>query len=594
MLHPPTAHLAMALALAVLLAACGRSQPGAPDAGTASGCGTTCTIGEAECLGDQPRTCIDDGAGCGAWGPQGRCPTDAPFCSSGVCEAKCSDECLTVGDRRCHGAGFQICGNQDSDPCLEWSTVVSCGSDEVCRATDAECVESCGGAACACATGETTPCAAVGECTGGVRQCVAGEFGACQWQVGPKPEICDGLDNDCNGIADDPSLLAPPNCALQSGVCAGATQRCGGSAGWLACTGSVYLAHAATYQVTETSCDSLDNDCDGQTDEPSQCCTPSCLACGASDGCGGICQTGSCSGNLTCDQGVCVVAPNPTWQTTAPITTKALHGIWGASASNIWVVGDGGTLLHYNGAQWSSVLSGTVQDLRDVWGSGPNDVWAVGGTTETVIIHYNGAQWTTTTLALGAAVANAVWGTSPTNVFVAGGSGTFGYISRYNGVTWSSSHAQTSSRFMDIGGASGSDVWAVDLFAASHFDGSSWGGGVTFTSTLMRAVWIGASNNGWAIGDTFALQHFDGTSWQQVASPLGGSNDFGLAVWGRAANDVWAVGSATGHRSIIHFDGAGWQLVGPTINAGFYGVWGASATNVWVVGSSGTILHYAP
>jgi hypothetical protein len=27
-------------------------------------------------------------------------------------------------------------------------------------------------------------------------------------------------------------------------------------------------------------------------------------------------------------------------------TTPNLHGIWGSSASNVWVVGDGGTILH--------------------------------------------------------------------------------------------------------------------------------------------------------------------------------------------------------------------------------------------------------
>jgi len=42
----------------------------------------------------------------------------------------------------------------------------------------------------------------VGECNLGTTQCSEGSL-LCVGEVGPSPEICDGLDNDCNGIADD-------------------------------------------------------------------------------------------------------------------------------------------------------------------------------------------------------------------------------------------------------------------------------------------------------------------------------------------------------------------------------------------------------
>lgn len=74
-------------------------------------------------------------------------------------------------------------------------------------------------------------------------------------------EICDGIDNNCNSSTDD-NLIAPAN-TLQQGVCAGSTQSCTGVGGWVDNYSGI-----ATYEPnTETTCDTLDNDCDGTADE---------------------------------------------------------------------------------------------------------------------------------------------------------------------------------------------------------------------------------------------------------------------------------------------------------------------------------------
>src|SRR5262245_36567117 len=55
------------------------------------------------------------------------------------------------------------------------------------------------------------------------------------------PEVCDGVDNDCNESIDDG--LVAPSCELTDGVCAGATATCGGAAGWLPCDDGNYGAN---------------------------------------------------------------------------------------------------------------------------------------------------------------------------------------------------------------------------------------------------------------------------------------------------------------------------------------------------------------
>jgi hypothetical protein len=62
---------------------------------------------------------------------------------------------------------------------------------------------------CECLNGSTRPCGTdVGECVAGTQTCVNGTWGGCAGEVGPKPEICDGKDNDCDSTPDNG--LRPP------------------------------------------------------------------------------------------------------------------------------------------------------------------------------------------------------------------------------------------------------------------------------------------------------------------------------------------------------------------------------------------------
>ena len=148
-----------------------------------------------------------------------------------------------------------------------------------------------------------------GACAGGTTACNgAGDGLACATLAAAKAEVCGGGDDDCDGKTDaaDPDLAANdhPACELQTGACQGATKPpalCNGGA-WQGCGPSAYAAHATTYQAgSEASCDGVDNDCDGGTDEDFELTLPDATLV---SGVGKPCGTGACAGGTT----VCVAA----------------------------------------------------------------------------------------------------------------------------------------------------------------------------------------------------------------------------------------------------------------------------------------------
>ena len=58
-------------------------------------------------------------------------------------------------------------------------------------------------------------------------------------------------------------------------------------------------------------------------------------------------------------------------------TSNLLTGFWGSSSSNVFAVGEGGTILHYDGRAWSAMSSRTRGYIGGVWGSFSSDVFAV-------------------------------------------------------------------------------------------------------------------------------------------------------------------------------------------------------------------------
>lgn len=67
-----------------------------------------------------------------------------------------------------------------------------------------------------------------------------------------------------------------------------------------------------------------------------------------------------------------------TWETTTHASRKALYGVSGSGANDLWAVGEDGLLLRFDGATWTEVPTGTTSSLWAVLARGPGEAIVVG------------------------------------------------------------------------------------------------------------------------------------------------------------------------------------------------------------------------
>jgi hypothetical protein len=70
-----------------------------------------------------------------------------------------------------------------------------------------------------------------------------------------------------------------------------------------------------------------------------------------------------------------------------------LNAVWAASGSQAFVAGEAGTLLRWDGTSWVMVPVDVVTDLTGVWGSSASNVYVAGDDRSGRILHRCGTGW---------------------------------------------------------------------------------------------------------------------------------------------------------------------------------------------------------
>jgi len=281
-------------------------------------------------------------------------------------------------------------------------------------------------------------------------------------------------------------------------------------------------------------------------------------------------------------------------------TGNTLNGVWGTGTSNIYAVGNGGTILRYNGTAWTAIASPTTNNLHDVWGSSASDIYMVGANG--TVLRYNGAAFTTISLGTSSTLFTDVYGTGATNVFVTAGATAY----RFNGTSWvatsinSSTHAATG--VIQMWGSGATNVYAA-LFmhggsggscanALYRFNGTAWS--QVSPGVCPHGLWGSAANDIHVVGTTGAKQgtaywhsRYNGSSWSLTS--LAG-NQYGWArLAGTASNTIVGYYGSFSTR----YNGTTWSSLstGLTSSQALYDIWGHGKA-FYAVGTGGIIRRY--
>jgi hypothetical protein len=220
----------------------------------------------------------EDGAGAGE--PVSACSAPEGYADN---DDDCDDTCAVCN------TGAEVCDGEDND-CdgeVDEDIAVVCGTNEgECSTGTQACVggvlgaceggvapaiaevcegtkdENCDGEVdedCDCAVGQTRDCGTdEGECALGTQTCTAaGIYGDCEGATGPITEMCNGLDDDCDGVDDNGNPGGGAVCGTDTGECV---------AGVVMCVGGDVLCTGSTGPQPET-CNGLDDDCSNGVDE---------------------------------------------------------------------------------------------------------------------------------------------------------------------------------------------------------------------------------------------------------------------------------------------------------------------------------------
>jgi hypothetical protein len=180
-----------------------------------------------------------------------------------------------------------------------------------------------------------------------------------------------------------------------------------------------------------------------------------------------------------------------------------INKIWGSNSNDIYIVGNSGSIAHYNGSSWTKIESGTSLFLADIALSNTNELYSCGlnmSTVDGIIVKSdNGINFSTLVESDNI---------SPSQLFKPKLYGTISSICfDQSNTLYAAGNIVYQYKF---------GRWDYLRSLPENYIGGNPG---SFYRGYVYKIRANASNDIWIAGDRNTLKHFNGSTWQQIGLP---------------------------------------------------------------------------
>ena len=273
---------------------------------------------------------------------------------------------------------------------------------------------------------------------------------------------------------------------------------------------------------------------------------------------------------------------------------------WGSKEGEVYLATSHGNVLRYVADPPSTQLAAP---LSSVYARGSGELAVVTGTgTSEYFLYDDGTVFGSDGRKISALPSvpgiSALYDgyTAPTGeLFVSGNAGN---VYKYTPATnaWTSMKAGTiTAAAYAIGGVSANDFYVgTSLGNIYRYVNGAAPASASYTNTniVFQSIWGRTANEVWAIGGYYAVRINNGAGTIQAAVPTGVSDVlYGVGGPPSPSTHVWMVGAGG---LVIRYDGTTWSKppVSPAVTADLFTVVALSETDVWMAGDAGVVLHW--
>jgi len=254
------------------------------------------------------------------------------------------------------------------------------------------------------------------------------------------------------------------------------------------------------------------------------------------------------------------------WDQAPSLTERTLRAVCATREDDVWVAGDAGIMLHWDGTQWTAIPMPDSQDLRSI-SFGPTGIgWAVGAAGTT--LRYENSVWMPVAAPTTADL-EGIWA-GPQDTAWAVGDG--GVLLRWSGQTWVKEESPTAAALYGISGPHEDWLWAAgEKGTVMVRRQGRWRlfKPAPATFLCLRSVTASLGGDVWITGDQGVMWYKKGFGSSGFETKETGTSKGLLGIARQHEGKMWAVGEKG---TVLSSAPDAWELVDLPIEDPIHGV----------------------